>query len=91
MLFKMLGIERKWQQCPDIGSKPRQVFITQSRAMAAKTEEYFAKLMTALDTAHPVVELIDQDDSEQWRPDLPEKFSELLDEHFPLFIAYDRV
>jgi len=35
-------------------------------------------------------ELADQD-NEQWRSDLPEKFSGLLDEHFPLFITYDQV
>ena len=37
------------------------------------------------------INLIDQDDNEQWRSNLPEKFSELLDEHFPLFITYDQV
>ena len=105
MLFKMLGIQRTWQQHPDIGPKPRQVFITQSRVLATKVREYFAELMISLDatTYSPEelrvmekdvkedIEFIDQDDNEQWRSDLPERFSELLDEHFPLFITYDRV
>ena len=105
MLFKMLSIQRTWQQHPDIGPKPRQVFITQSRVLATKVEEYFAKLMSAFEAAacspeelrkiekdvEEDIELIDQDDNEQWRSDLPERFSELLDEHFPLFITYDRV
>lgn len=105
MLFKMLARQRTWQQYPDIGPKPRQVFVTQSRVLATKVEEYFAKLMWALEAAayspeelrmmdkdiEQEIDFIDQDDNEQWRSDLPERFSELSDEHFPLFITYDRV
>ena len=105
MLFKMLGIQRTWQQYPDMGPKPRQVFITQSRVLATKVEEYFAKLMWALEAAacspeelrkmdkdiDQDIDFVDQDDNDQWRSDLPEKFGQLLDEHFPLFITYDRV
>jgi hypothetical protein len=105
MLFKMLGIHRIWEKYPDMGPKPRQVFITQSRVLAAKVEEYFAKLLSSLEDAacspeelrmrerdlEQETEFIDQDDNQQWRRDLPENFSELRDEHFPLFITYDRV
>ena len=105
MLFKMLGIQRTWEKYPDIGPKPRQIFITQSRFLASKVEEYFSKLMSSLEAAACSPEelrmrqmdveqdkdLMDQDDNEEWRSDLPERFSELLDEHFPLFITYDRV
>ena len=105
MLFKMLGMQRTWQQYPDMGPKPRQVFITQSRVLATKVEEYFAKLMWALEAAacspeelrmidkdiEEEIDFVDQDDNDQWRSDLPERFSQLLDEHFPLFITYDRV
>jgi hypothetical protein len=105
MLFKMLGIQRIWQQYPDMGPKPRQVFITQSRVLATKVEEYFAKLMQALEAAayspdelrmmdkgiEQEIDLLDQDDDDQWRFDLPERFSQLLDDHFPLFITFDRV
>ena len=105
MLFKMLGIQRTWQQYPDMRPKPRQVFVTQSRVLATKVEEYFAKLMSSLEDAgyspeelrkrereaEQEIEFVDQDDNERWRSDLPERFSELLDEHFPLFITYDRV
>ena len=102
MLFKMLGIHRVWQQ---MGSKPRQVFVTQSRVLATKVEEYFGKLMSSHEVAEcspkelrererdveEEIEYVDQDDNQQWRSDLPERFSELQDEHFPLFITYDRV
>lgn len=102
MMFKMLGIQRTWQQ---MGSKPRQVFVTQSRVLAAKVEEYFNKLLASHEAAEcsprelrarekdveEEIEYVDQDDNKKWRSDLPGRFSELKDEHFPLFITYDRV
>jgi len=105
MLFKMLGIHRTWQQYRNVGPKPRQVFITQSRVLATKVQKYFAKLMSSLEVpesspgglrtigmeAEPETNLVDLDDDKNWRSDLPERFSELLDDHFPLFITYDRV
>ena len=105
MLFKMLGIERAWKQFPDMWDKPRQIFVTQSRVLATKVEEYFSKLMLSLEAAsyspeelrkmgkdtEKEEELIDLDDVDQWRPDLPKRFSELTDDNFPLFITYDRV
>ena len=36
-------------------------------------------------------ELIGQEYSTRWRSGLPERFSELTDEHFPLFVTYDKV
>ena len=105
MLFKMLNIQHAWQQYPDIGPKPRQVFVTQSQVLATKVEEYFTKLMSSLEASafsakelHTMeknieqgIQFVDQDDDGQWRSDLPERFSELLDEHFPLFTTYDQV
>jgi len=107
ILFKMLGIERAWRQSPVMWDRirPHQIFITQSRVLATKVEEYFSQLMLSLDAAsHSPEELqtmainpekemafIDLDDIDQWRPDLPRKFSELTDENFPLFITYDQV
>jgi hypothetical protein len=105
MLFKMLGIERAWKQFPDMWDKPRQVFVTQSRVLATQVGEYFSKLMLSLEAAscspeelrkmgknvEKEMELIDLDDIDQWRPDLPRKFSELTDDNFPLFITYAQV
>ncbi|KZP30397.1 hypothetical protein FIBSPDRAFT_1038357 [Athelia psychrophila] len=52
MLFKMLGIENASAMLGDKdSSKPRQLFVTQSRVLAGKVEEYFSKLMEALATA----------------------------------------
>jgi len=88
-----------------MGPKPRQVFVTRSRLLAIKVEEDFTKLMASLEAAdyspeelHKMekgakqdIEFVDQDDNEKWTSDLPERFSDLLDEHFPLFITYERV
>jgi hypothetical protein len=35
--------------------------------------------------------IIDEDDNEDWRSDLPQRYSELEDSHFPLFITFDAV
>jgi len=101
----MLGIERAWKRFPDMWEKPRQIFVTQSRVLATKVEEYFSKLMLSVEAAshspeelrkmdNPAekeMELLDLDDIDEWRPDLPKKFSELTDDNFPLFITYEQV
>ncbi|KII86508.1 hypothetical protein PLICRDRAFT_44106 [Plicaturopsis crispa FD-325 SS-3] len=108
MLFKMLGIERAWELHADDVPKPRQVFVTQSRVLAEKVEEYFSKLLQSLATASASLQdlaklsksaknqreeamLVDRDDEVNWRADLPGCFSELRDDHFPLFITFDQL
>ncbi|KAG6874166.1 hypothetical protein C0995_005584 [Termitomyces sp. Mi166 len=108
MLFKMLWIERTFQMNSDDVSKPRQIFVTKSRVLAGKVEEYFMKLLESLKVSSQSPEnlqkfvlakrnqvdddnLIDLDDEDNWRSDLPRKYSELQDSHFPLFLTFDRV
>jgi hypothetical protein len=108
MLFKMLGIERAYVMRKDSMPKPRQIFVTQSRVLAGKVEEYFSKLLDSLSTAERTREelaqfvknkrqqneeglMIDIDDDQTWRADLPSRFSQLRDENFPLFLTFDRV
>ncbi|GJE94213.1 hypothetical protein PsYK624_103810 [Phanerochaete sordida] len=111
MLFKMLGIERAWvahRDELDAGvAKPRQVFVTQSRVLAEKVEEYYLKLteshVAATRSAQEAAELgaqkqnpedralVDQDEEELHRGVLPKRFSELRDEHFPLFVTFDHL
>ncbi|KAF6765913.1 hypothetical protein DFP72DRAFT_865039 [Ephemerocybe angulata] len=53
MLFKMLGIERAYSQqvgLTDV-AKPRQLFVTQSRVLATRVEEYFSKLLESMSAA----------------------------------------
>lgn len=112
MLFKMLGLERAYalrDESVADAAKPRQVFVTQSRVLASRVEEYFAKLLESLTTAKKSKEeikriadhnkqqeeesnlLYDVDDDVTWKAGLPEKFSLLEDEHFPLFLTFERV
>ncbi|KAL7285962.1 hypothetical protein ACG7TL_001077 [Trametes sanguinea] len=107
MLFKMLGIERSWESCRDTLPRPRQVFVTQSRVLAEKVEEYFAKLHNSLATANRTAKeiaemaaekkakqdagLVDRDEEIYWRGDLPKRYGELKEEHFPLFLTYDHL
>ncbi|KAG7450840.1 uncharacterized protein BT62DRAFT_1001654 [Guyanagaster necrorhizus] len=105
MLFKMLLIERTFQLMESDLPRPRQVFITKSRILAKKVQEYFVKLSSSLTIAsRPSVDLmnlprapqyqddsglIDVDDVVNWRTDLPAKYSDLKEKHFPLFITFD--
>ena len=105
MLFKMLGIQLISEEYPDMGPRPRQVFITQSRELATRVKDGFDKLMLSHKAAkcspkelrkvqkdvEKEIEYVDQDDNQKWRSELPERFSELMDKDFPLFITYDWV
>ncbi len=108
MLFKMLGIENSWQQNRELQpERPRQLFVTQSRMLADKVEDYFIKLLQSLvlpsQTKSEISDLlerqrnkeeaglVDQDEALNWREDLPQRFSELQDSHFPMFITFDKV
>ncbi|KAI9510704.1 hypothetical protein F5148DRAFT_976352 [Russula earlei] len=108
MLLKMLGIENSWQQNRDLRpERPRQLFVTQSRMLADKVEEYFIKLLQSLVLASnsqsgildllkrqrnkEEAGLVDQDEALNWRENLPPRFSELQDSHFPIFITFDKL
>ena len=105
MLFKILLIERDYQLSEKLRKRPRQIFVTQSRALVAKVEELFMAYLSSLAFAShgdgPVArrdmntsdgdDIFNAEDNMEWRNDLPDKFSELEDRHFPLFIAFDSV
>ncbi|KAJ7051208.1 hypothetical protein C8F01DRAFT_1237408 [Mycena amicta] len=104
MLYKMVLVEANYERSKQEQaslSKPRQLFITQSRILAEKVEEHFGKLSVGYQVV-PASEgvakdtkehgdLEDADDDLNWRNDIPERFSELRDEHFPLFLTFDRL
>ena len=108
----MLGIENAWLASCDNSLteglvKPRQLFVTQSRVLAEKVEEYYAKLaashsaalrtteesakLAAQEKARQEQGLVDRDEEEFHRGTLPKAFSQLKDEHFPLFVTFDHV
>jgi hypothetical protein len=107
IVFKIFGIERAWQNRGSVGPRPRQMFITKSQLLANKVEHDYVNLLFSLssgpDTPKYVREriqhwnerkrnnVLDPDEVEGTRDDLPEKFSELQDNHFPLFITVDSV
>ena len=103
----MFGIEHAWLTSrDDLGvttEKPRQLFITQSRTLASNVEEYYHKLSAPYitdsnATADPSANtgttadlLVDRDEEATYRDTLPDRYSDLRDEHFPLFLSFDRV
>ena len=104
MLFKMLGVERSSTLLS--GKKIRQVFITQSRVLAERVQEYYSKLarssaagdcsegeikQRATQRSQAEKELVELDDEDDSQSGLPRKFSELTDGHFPLFLTFDKV
>ena len=108
MLFKIFGIERAWIQLGCYGPRPRQIFVTKSRVLAEKVEEYFQKFVRSLaqesEAVPPLVNdilrrstlrgergMVNVEEDIAWRDDLPKKYSELVDVHFPLFITFDNV
>ena len=104
MLFKMLGIQRAWEvlMSDSCMPKPRQIFVTKSSFLALKVEQYFTKLLESFALAgHSLEELkrmrarsrefglVDADDIHL--ADIPEKYSSLEENHFPLFVTFDKV
>jgi hypothetical protein len=100
MLFKMFSIEQS-----SAIQKHRQVFITQSRVLAERVQEYYIRLAQSLATGRknqgetinitqdtrPEKKLMELDEEDHSQSQLPKKFSELADSHFPLFITFDKV
>ncbi|KIJ60092.1 hypothetical protein HYDPIDRAFT_32519 [Hydnomerulius pinastri MD-312] len=104
MLFKMLGIQRAWELQSPAMPKPRQIFVTKSRVLATKVEEYFRKLLESLALAGYTHEelknlkarnieagLVDVDDIPDDQTGIPQRYSALEDRHFPLFITFDKL
>lgn len=107
IIFKIFGIERAWQNQGRTGPRPRQLFITKSRLLAEKVERDYVNLLYSLSTgpdaslyARERIQrwnsrrkevIFNPDDTEGKRDDLPEKFSELRDSDFPLFLTMDAV
>lgn len=92
MLFKLLGLEKTKSK----SNVPiRQVFITQSHILAQRVQDYYAQLYgAATSSADANLDsggLVNLDEESESRSDLPAKFSELTDKHFPLFVTFNQV
>ena len=51
MLFKMLLVERTYLLAADQIPRPRQIFVTKSRVLAKKVQDYLSKLSESLAVA----------------------------------------
>jgi len=116
MVFKMMNLEElKAQRASQVDEAAltmppqRQLFVTQSRILARRVQEYFEKMLSSSVNSRKAVseseeaapeskkeqdhddmmDLDDEDDEE--RADLPKKFCELEDRHFPLFLTVDQL
>ncbi|KAI6140809.1 hypothetical protein BKA82DRAFT_4448336 [Pisolithus tinctorius] len=104
MAFKMLGIQRAWEQLPGV-RKPRQLFVTRFPVLAAKVQEFFTSLVDSLAlagrtedelrTLRSLIRSAEQEQPPMIDPlnaqncclGIPQKYSELSDKHFPLFLS----
>ncbi|KAK7688198.1 hypothetical protein QCA50_008568 [Cerrena zonata] len=103
MLYKILGIERAWQELlqqdrevEGSSGKPRQMFVTQSKMLAKNVEGYYDKLVASHGMGRRSNQqhhdlLINLDEETEWRKDLPHRFGLLKDEHFPVFLTFDEL
>ncbi|KAM5542264.1 hypothetical protein V8D89_004137 [Ganoderma adspersum] len=103
--------ERHWQGGDALTRRRKTtmmlLFVTQSRVLAEKVEEYFAKLLESLASAgRSLAELkdlaerqkhreeqglVDRDEEIYWRGDLPTRYGALREGHFPMFLTYDHI
>ena len=107
IVFKIFGIERAWKNKGCVGPRPRQLFLTKSRLLAEKVEQDYVNLLYSLSTdsdaqlyaceriqrwnSRRKKVIFNPDDTDGRRDDLPQKFSELRDSDFPLFLTLDTV
>ncbi|KAG8926817.1 hypothetical protein FRC01_008332 [Tulasnella sp. 417] len=94
MQFRMLVLERAAQKS---GRRLRQMFVTQSRMLANRVQQYWIKLQQNEDDTDDASQqkfssfsLLDLDEGAE-EDVLPSKFSELDDSHFPLFLTYNQL
>ncbi|KAF7306321.1 UvrD-like helicase ATP-binding domain-containing protein [Mycena indigotica] len=99
MLYKMLLIETS---CLQLSARPvRQLFVTQSRTLADKVGEHFRHLISGYRptaVARNLIAskiagraLVKREERDKLRDDLPSRYSELQDHHFPLFISFEQL
>ena len=65
--------------------------ILESLGMSNKTQEELREVAQARKREQCSDDLVDKDEDPDLHTTLPGKFSELQDEHFPLFLTFDRV
>jgi hypothetical protein len=85
----------------------RQLFVTRSKVLTQHIAANYQSLVKSSEIAHKTPEelaeirrnnekywereLVEFDNEIDLREDLPDRFSQLQDSHFPLFIPFDKV
>ncbi|KAG8896771.1 hypothetical protein FRB99_008657 [Tulasnella sp. 403] len=104
MLFRMKALEIGAEK---LEHRIRQAFVTQSRTLAQKVKQYYSQLCRTSAATNPglsqnqstverggfgLQDISDDPLDEQIKDKrLPTRFSELADEHFPLFLSFDQL
>lgn len=108
MLYKMLSVEATYLDNPDLFNRrrPKQLFVTQSRVLAARVKEYYDSIALTLGKVRKVVDVSSSSTPEKRGGDallreglddddlphrLPRSFADLEEHHFPLFLSFDQV
>jgi hypothetical protein len=104
MVLKILAVEQSYD--PEVfGRRPRQLFVTQSRILAAKVREYYHTLSLPFRKDEQQDPGADGEVTSTFAMQafgsgvdllgipggLPETFSALEDKHFPLFLSFEQV
>ncbi|KIN93343.1 hypothetical protein M404DRAFT_515786 [Pisolithus tinctorius Marx 270] len=107
MVFKILDIQKDWEQVPYVkkprqlfitrfpvlAAKVEEFFtgLVESLALAGRTRDELQNLRSQTQSAEQQPRMIDPLNALNYRPGTPQKFSELSDHDFPLFITFDQL
>ncbi|TBU23100.1 P-loop containing nucleoside triphosphate hydrolase protein, partial [Dichomitus squalens] len=97
MMYKIVAIEHGWASSYTWGlTKPRQLFVTRSRMLAGQVHRTVNEVLESFRLAEMTqAELAElrtrRDQPEELRRPVPKKWSQLDDDHFPLFLSFDQV
>lgn len=91
MLMKILGLQRAWEGLRGELPKPRQIFVTQSPKLAKTVKDVYHKMFMSLASQGMHSYRDEHPDGQRRREDGPQRWGDLNEEDFPLFITFDLV
>ena len=97
MVMKILANELTYAQYPDMSEKkPRQLFVTRSQYLATKVKDmyegmYYAHVQEGRSVGPSPQALVDADEEVRHGANGCQRFGDLNDDDFPLFVSFDRV
>jgi hypothetical protein len=104
MLFRMLGMEKAAQskvrlrqlfvtQSSVLAGRVQEYYtkLRQTLTTGLKSADEIAGMAEVKRQTQESQDLVDLDDEDDGRSNLPSRFSDLTDDHFPLFLTFDKV